>query len=275
MRAKSLFFFVFLICLIDFSQAQDVPEGYSYRRNPRPERRQRQKEEIASTPRGYIAVNSGFGAPVGNFAVNFGTSYGNYALPGQIQSLTAFVPVNHTNVGVAVMIGVHDNAYDVNSFVNNIQLTEANANKIYLADGSSDYQETSILAGVFYTIPVKRFSFDFRLMGGLLVCRLPEVQYEAYIPQTATAAEQDFLWNSQPSSSQAFAIDLSAGVRYSLRRRLCLMGNIDFMHANVHYASYQQYVDPNGNLIISPMTGNTPISLVNISVGLGFEFGRE
>lgn len=239
---------------------------------PAPMRRQRQqepKDDEQSKPTGYFEISFGLAEPIGAFGATTGTTYGGYALPGSAFNLSLGIPVNHTNLGVALMYGDYNNLFDINSFAYTQQL--ADQSKAYAPILQDSYNESFILAGLFWTWPVHRLSFDARLMGGIAICHLPEVTWGAQGAYDPTISTYDtYQWDTYPSSSVGFAYDIGADIRYKLRRTSIMLG-IDYTGANPNVNTTQQYTDPYGNMYYSRISGGVPMSLICVNLGLAYE----
>ncbi len=234
------------------------------------ERQQREKDEPEiSQSTGYFEVSIGLAQPVGSFSNVGGIGYSGYALPGDNISLSLGIPINHSNIGIALMYSACSNPFDLNTFVSNVQYADQ-SNTYYIPSqaGYGTYDESFIMGGLFATIPIQRLSFDFRLMGGVAICSLPEVTYAAYA--TSNTANNDFLWDIASSSATGFAFDIGAGIRYKLRR-ISIMAGIDFINADPMISTNKEYIDQFGNNSYTHISGNLPISITSFSLGLGYE----
>ena len=218
-------------------------------------------------PSGYFEVGIGAAQPLNSFARESGSSYGGYALPGTNLNLSFGIPIAHSNFGVALMYNYAWNPYDIDTYVDNVQMTDQS--NTYMPYGRDAYRESFILGGLFATIPVQRVSFDFRLMGGLAICGLPEVDYGE--DATSVAATQNFEWDTYGSTSTAFATDMGVNIRFRLYRT-SIMAGIDYLYANPMVSTTQQYTDQYGNSTYSHIGGMLPISIMSYSIGIGYQF---
>ena len=218
-------------------------------------------------PTGYFEIGFGLAQPMGSYANASGSGYGGYALPGSSFNLSFGFPIAHSNFGIALMYNYAYNVYDINSYVNNVQVTDQNNS--YVALQNDGYSESFILGGLYATIPIQRLSFDFRLMGGVAVCGLPESDYGAYA--TSPVASNNFEWDTYSSTSSAFAFDLGGGIRYRFWRT-SIMAGIDYMTTNPMASTTQQYTDQFGNVTYTHIGNTVPISLLTFSIGIGYSF---
>lgn len=232
---------------------------------PAPRHERAQDEDIAS-PTGFFGLSIGLASPVGAFASNTGRSYGGYALPGGNIDISLNIPVNHSNMGVALMYGYYANDFDLNSYVNTQQMSDQGKSYGPLTGGT--YTENFIMAGFYATYPVNRLSFDFKLMGGFAFCGLPEVDYGAnYNP---TGNYYDYEWDNYASRGVSFAFSLGADLRYRFRRSSLLLG-VDYISADPIVNSTQRYVDPLGNYTYTHIGGGLPISVISANIGIAYD----
>jgi len=264
------------ILIISYSLAEaqyyyGAPPPPPPQRRHAPREQKQEEEESNYTPKGFVAINTGLSYVTGNFGNNVGTNYGNYALNGTTENVSAGIPINHTNFGISLSLGYFINPFDINSYVTNINYADPNAaNEQYVYGDQYYYVERGFMAGGFYTYPYKRFSFDGKLQIGILSCLFPEVDYGYYVGN----ATYPYSYSIAPSKSESFAIDVGAGVRFSLRRNACLMLSADYLNSTARYNTLVQLVDPSGNTFQHSLTGTIPISLFSINIGIGMEFGR-
>jgi hypothetical protein len=246
---------LFLLGAIQFVSAQDVAPPPPPPENP------------GSMPTGYFELGIGAGQPLNSFAWNNGTGYGGYALPGGNLNVSFGIPIAHSNFGVAFMYNYAWNLYDVNTYVNNVQISDQS--NTYTPLVQDEYRESFILGGLFATIPLQRISFDFRLMGGLAVCALPELDYEA--DATSPTASQNFEWDTYGSTSTSFASDMGASIRFRIFRTSLMVG-IDYLNTDPMVNTTQRYTDQYGASTYSHVGGSSPISIISYSLGIGYQF---
>jgi|GEM_PF-778965 len=301
-KTKVLILCSLFTCLCIIGSAQDYYGGGgngSQRRQPSNNNQPKDKDNTPEEPSGYISINFGFATPEGNFSQSYsensfsngsavGIGYGNYAQPGSAFHFSLGIPVDHSNFGVALMFGSYSNQYDINSYANSLNASPINYNAYsnspiiayQSGGGQNTYDESSIMGGLFATYPIGRLSLDGRLMLGALLCNLPE----QYI--TAEDADGDYLqYDVEASNSTSLAFDVGVGARFLIaqlgRRKLCVMVNADYLYSNVSYSTQQDlYVTPSSGsnagylvqLVPSPqMSGKLPISLLNITFGIGYQ----
>jgi|SRR6185312_2989271 len=253
---------------------------YYYTPAPPPPRGPRPVNSVAPpaddqgfNPTGYLTINIGYAAPLGGFGSNIGTNYGNFALPGTAACVAAGIPLANTNIGVSVMYGNYDNPFNLSAFTANVAASPSSFSDTYYSVQADDYSENVIMGGLFYTWPIHRLSLDFRAMAGVMFCTMPEVIYAADAIYTGgTQPSNDFSWDYAPSRSTAFAYDVGAGLRYKLRRNVCLAFNVDYLAARANFNTLIDYIDDYNNEYITPTSGTIPFSFLNVSIGVGYQF---
>jgi len=292
MRLLKISALLILISAINLCYGQyDYSSGGGRRgqRNAEPE-----KPILTDIPTGYISLNGGLGIPLGNFANPPFPKYGNYggnALPGGSFNISADLPLNHTNIGVALMLSSYSNQVNTGGYTSSFSASDSGQANSGIGtnfySGQSDYYSTTtLMAGLFYTYPVGRISFDLRGMIGIAFCSLPDINFFA-----TYQGNQSDTWEISGSNSTGFAYDLGAGIRYGLRRNSCIMLNIDYMGVNTSYNTtiehdyYYTYsaVPTPGNYFtnypassnIAPVTGSLVMSMLTISFGVGWQFGAH
>lgn len=131
---------------------------------------------------------------------------------------------------------------------------------------SGRYQLNSFLAGPCYSIPVKRFAFDFRALAGISVVRTP--QFTTYLED-----QQNATFSQQAATKTAFAFQVGAGVRYALTDWLSVKLNVDYFRTNPDFViTNVNRVNNAGRLVTSY---HEPFSVVQLGVGVAWVFGGK
>ncbi len=219
-------------------------------------------------PSGYFELSLGLAEPMGGFMNDRRSGYGGYAMPGENFNLSLAAPINHSNIGVAFMFGNYLNAFDMNTYVSNVAATDAT--KSYQPLFQDSYDASLILGGLFATIPIDRLSIDFRLLGGLAFCYLPEIDYGASEYDQVTLSYNDYEWDTFASRSTSFAYSVGADIRYRIHR-VSLMLGVDYTAATPTINTQREYIDPNGNSTYTPIGGNLQISILSANIGFAYE----
>jgi hypothetical protein len=247
-----------------------------------------EKQVVTGNPTGFVSINFGACIPEGSFSNNVSSRYGNYgsyALPGSFEAIAAGIPLNHTNFGIALMLGFYTNPMDMGNYTNNF----GNSDSAFSNQASSyqfsaaGYSATTLMAGLYYTYPMGRFSLDLRGLVGIAFCGLPDV----YFVGLNYLRDQTDTWEISGTNTVGFASDLGVGLRCVFRRNTCAMLNIDYTQVNTSYSTtmehdyYYNWINAtqysttygvySNNRI--PVTGSMVMSLVTLSLGVGYQFG--
>ena len=238
-------------------------------------------DKKAGIPSGYFAMNYGMGVPVGGFADKTGTGYGGYAKPGYDMDYAFGIPINHSNFGIALKAGMFLNSFDNNSYVSTLQASDPT--KTYQAViGGHDYMGVSFMGGLFTTIPVNNFSFDFKAMGGIAFCHMPTIDYQTTDNASTSFFPETSDYNYTTTASSAFAYDIGVDFRINPKnkyvqvnpwRKVRTMGfifGVDYSSAkptanttlNTGYASTST----------TSTTESVTISMLTFSVGFEYSF---
>ena len=224
------------------------------------------KRRIRYTPTGYLALSPGEAYPEGAFKSK------GYPVKGGALSFTAAFPgkVSHfgfifkINYGFNGFNGVHYTTYLTNSL-----------NSPYLAYSiSQHYQYTykTLLMGLYYTRPFRKFSVDARFLCGVMMATVPGVTVN--ITDYGNGLNR-LTMMSYNASGRAFAFDEGISVRYLLKPRLCLMLDMDNLSASPSFNIVGNGINQNlyGVNQESKTTQSTiilPFHLFTLSLGVGY-----
>ena len=227
---------------------------------------------------GYISFNAGVGLPLGAFgSTNWDGNNSGYALSGITSSLDFGMPIAHSNFGVAGNVSYYQNGVDVNSLENN---QEANANPpthftAYYNTTAGNYQAQTIMAGLYVTFPIHKFSIDFKALCGVAICTMPSVINTVTVSnylysaasgkpyQSATETE-----NESAFTSYAFAYGGSITFRYAVVKHFCVM-----LQPNI-FTSAPSFT-PTVNSSNGSSTANAisqPFTIISVLAGIGVPF---
>jgi hypothetical protein len=220
---------------------------------------------------GYFTINTGISQPVGRFASTKSTAYGGYAMPGSVINISAGLTPEHSNLGVALIFGNYANPFNGSKYANNVGLSdEAHT---YTPTVQDEYINSVAMAGLLYTIPIHKISFDFRLLGGIAFYSFPEVGYAAYQYNAVTGGTDYYTWDIATSNSAALAGDFGAGISYNYRS-VAVMLNADYLYSDPQFNTTERVTSPNGNPSYMNLNGNIKVSPVSYTLGLGYQIGR-
>lgn len=171
----------------------------------------------------------------------------------------------HKNIGIG---GVYSNT----SFYSNGLQSMADGYKDSFdvdsttVDVSGRYTMNNILIGPYFSFPVKKFTFDIRVVAGVSIAKTPK--YTVYLEDQENAT---FYQNS--SKATAFAFQLGAGVRYSIINNLCVKLNVDYLNTNPNFKIDNGNRANNAGRLITNY--HQPIGILQLNLGIAYQFGKE
>lgn len=220
-----------------------------------------------TTPSGYFEFSAGLSEPLGNFVNRQGSQYTGYAKTGDNFNISLGIPISQSNFGVALMYGYYRNNFDMDGYVNYIASSDS-SEKTYQVQKQTAYTENIVMGGLYASIPIDNLSIDFRAVGGVAFCDLPEVSYSA--SESTFFGTNNYYWDTYASKSSAFAFDAGADVRYKVGF-MSLMVGIDYLATNPAVSTTQQYTDASGNISYTPIKGSMPISMFSAYIGIAYQ----
>ena len=215
-----------------------------------------------------LSLNAGLAVPTNRYSANYGTSYRGNAELGSALNLAAYLPFNQSNWGASVMFGNYSNPFNVNKYAAGIQAADEGTSSTTVIQ--NEYEVSTVMVGLCYAIPIKRFSIDLRALGGIAFSDFPEVSYSVNQYNSGTSSINTYNWNIASSESFAGAYDIGAGLRYNFKR-VRIMTNIDYLVCKPYFSSTEQYTDQVGNKSYSSLSGTIPISILSFTAGVGYQ----
>jgi len=252
---KTSFLFISLLLLFDCSsKAQTTQTPATGSENP---------------TTGFIALNYGTAKPLGNYASTSNSSSSGYAISGSDLSISAGVPINHSHFGVAFKFDHFTNGYDEQSLNSN----QTANNPGYIWNVSADsYSGQTVLIGLYGTLALHHFAFDYRFMGGIMFANYPEISYSALDNNADTMSNT----NQSSASSSSFAFDIGIGLRWNVSNHFCLRIDYDYLASSQSFTvNTEQTNTYSGTSISQPVMYKQQYTMANVTFGIGYVFDRE
>ncbi len=217
----------------------------------------------------------------GFVALNFGTSVPlsfNYAKSGYNFDISEGMPIKHSRFGIAFKFDYTGNSFDLNSWFNDNIPNPVPSGYAYAAQSSGNFSSSTVLVGAFITLPLHRFSFDFRIMGGIMFANYPSIAYavsytDIYGNVTTVGAGED------AANGSGVAFDLGWGVRYNVSSKICLMLNFDYLSSTPSFSTNIAAAawDANNNLttVTQPYSFKHTYAYSIETFGIGWVFGGK
>jgi hypothetical protein len=238
-----------------------------------------------TTPSGNFSMGLGTGLPIGNFADKTGSNYGGYAKTGFNMNYTVGIPIAHSNFGIAFMGSWFLNSFDINAYVNTLQSSDLSKSyKPSIGATHNDfYTGGFITSGLYATYPVNCFSFDFKLMGGIALCHMPIIDYQASDNSSYFGTGESY-WIDKSTMSTAFAYDIGVDFRiipkikyvqvspWRSERTVGIIVGVDLVSAKPLVNTTQEYNNNFANSTITNIVERIPVSMLNITLGFAYSF---
>jgi len=209
-----------------------------------------------------LSLNGGIAVPTGNFAkADYSDETSGFAKTGYHLNISGVYQFNK-NWGAGLLVG-----YSQFGFKDPLSLAEGykedsgtDSTTLYVKGHNSNL---SVLIGPYYFIPAsKNVLIDIRVLGGYVNTHLAgfQVFYEDALDNSMTQKE---------TSGGAFGLQVGAGVKYSVAKKISLHFNVDYFTSKPNMdITYENFVVNSGRRLT---TYNEGINGVNATVGVGFE----
>jgi outer membrane protein W len=219
--------------------------------------------EGATKAPSFIGITGGWANAVGNFTKS------DYA-----DNKSGFANSSGLNLGIEGAYFIHKNIGIGGSISNTTFYTKG---KQALADGYKEafdvdsttvtdkgkYSTINFLIGPYFSFPVKKFTFDIRVLGGLANAKTPEITIYLEDQKDVTIVQKS-------ASANAFSFQGGFGIRYSIVKNLCLKINADYFFSNPDFKiTNENRVNSAGRLINEYKQA---INGILINFGIAYQF---
>jgi len=224
-----------------------------------------------------IRINVGVEFPSGIELGQLVSSFDEYANVGPCMSIYANVPINNSCFGIAGMLGYGLNTYNTFTVPNTYDAT--NVTSI----NAENYSIFTAMPGIYLIIPGKHISFDFRLSGGEVYFKTPQISYTGEFNNYALAPGYGVIengtWIINGGSTNSFAIDIGVSLKTMVAKKIFVALNADFLYSDLHggLTTTTQFTGKYNGIQSTYIYDNlysflyTDLSLFNITFGLGYK----
>jgi|GEM_PF-6309530 hypothetical protein len=218
---------------------------------------------------GYLSLGYGISQPEGNYVSTALNANSGYALTGSASYLSFGIMINSLNFGFAFMRGSNSNVYNINGYVASLQASDPLTT--YTAVSSKQtYLCNYAFYGIYKAFYYKRFSFDFSLLLGNCTMSFPFVSYKMVTQGGIYSAEY-----VNGGNVSALGYNGKLGIRYSVTKGFFAGIIIDYIYSDFSFSTSENYTDNSGTAHNYPLTWELPMSVLNISLDAGWQFGRN
>lgn len=226
------------------------------------------KDSAKIKPFASIAINIGAGLPsgisLGHSSLN---SYAWYAKPGPCINLYGIIPIHHSWLGVAGLIGYQSNLYDTTGY---------SETGTYSTSILGSFNIYTAMAGLCASIFGKNADIEFRFLAGEIYFKAPEIVYSGALLNPLNLngpGPAPGTWEIMASSTSAFAYDIGASVKLPLGKKFLWIFNGDFLHSGLNGGLYQitQFTPFNGGPGSQSGFEYGYMSSFSLTMGIGYK----
>jgi|GEM_PF-970508 len=215
--------------------------------------------------RGFVNVSTGLSWAVGDFASLSPTNpQAGLAGRGTVTQLSVGFRLTRTT-GLMASLSQAQNQTHTEPLIISARLAHPTLSASWKA-AADPWLTRALLVGPYTTLPLGRFSADFRVLGGYAVasCPLTLVQHPS--------ADRPVQIFSESQQSQNLAYSVGGTLRYRLGTIVGLQLNADYLQTRSQYNDLPTNTSIGSNRTQTLSSGQKTVSLFNLSAGLTFLF---
>ncbi len=216
-----------------------------------------------SQNKGYIAVSYGASMPLFNFDSKDLSQYysayelelggSGYAKPGSMFEISIAYKKPEQQFGISAIIRNQTHEADMQTLSTQLQ---KDFNGYTVTAESRKWITNALMLGGYAEIPIKKISFDFRAMLGVVSVSSPEWR-------TSVKGPNGYDWERHRlGSAFSFGFMTGIGCKYNISKEMCVMANADLFGAAPEFIEIERG--------ITFRTYKQVIATYNLSVGIGF-----
>jgi len=207
----------------------------------------------------FVGLNAGVSMPIGEYK-NFDTARASAVNAGKYASLESGIYISRF-VGIGVNLGLYTNSINESEIKSQYEKQLVTNNSIEVK--ADDWLNVYALAGLYFTIPIKKVRLDFKFLGGAVNSSQPLVTV------TSNESGSVVVRESKVEDAIAFGINYGAHLRIPLISKLYLRLNAETFTSLPEFkketTSYR-----NGVKTVTKENFEQTISVLNVGVGLCF-----
>lgn len=184
-------------------------------------------KSIGNKPTSYISINIGSAIPLSDYGNSnqpmYSETQAGYAKKGVGVSIDFAMPINHSQIGIAANVAHYNNKFNNDAYGADLTLNST-AQSTYYSVGAGDYSINTLMAGIYLTYPIKKFSVDLKILAGYSFCTLPDFSVNSYVINNINT-----LGNAQTPRvhASAFAYGGNITARYNIYKHICVLGQVN------------------------------------------------
>lgn len=217
-----------------------------------------------------LEIGYGVAIPFGKFeSIDVNDSASGYATSGTNLNVI-FTYMVSKKIGVSAMISSSVNKLNETGIKNKFNVYAERIGDAFVSDIQlAKWNTTAYLAGVQYIHPLQKAAFNLQLLAGYSRTEYPEVNVIIYKDTSIDPVTADQFAESVAS---AFCLNVGAGLKYNVSDIMCINLNANYFSAYPEFEDVVTQSTVNGIKTEEKFSYHQRISLLNVTVGVGFRF---
>lgn len=174
------------------------------------------------------------------------------------------MPINHSQIGIAASVAHYNNKFNNDAYGADLTLNSTGQSTYYSVE-AGDYSINTLMAGIYLTYPIKKFSIDLKILAGYSFCTLPDFSVNSY----DINYQNTTLGNAQTPRihASAFAYGGNITARYNIYKHICILGQVNICGMLPTFPANEHI---NGGLYFQT-TWKEQITILGLSAGIGYQ----
>ncbi|HSZ71996.1 MAG TPA: hypothetical protein VK750_04925 [Cytophagaceae bacterium] len=227
---------------------------------------------LINEKRHFVSTNLGISNPTGAYAdksaANDDAGLAKTGISGFVEAAYYIKPF----FGIGGTIGSFSNKVDKSALQDQLtsELKASGFNGTYSIN-SSGWANVYVMVGPYFSLPLKKVTLDFKIVGGGMTSIAPVVN-ESYTPYSNPYATTTI--KTEVAVGGGFSYGMGLSLRYHFKPRWALRLNADYISSQV---SIDQTLDTETSSGTTSTTNtiHQSISTLNIGVGVAFQFIKK
>jgi hypothetical protein len=216
-----------------------------------------------------LEIGYGVAVPFGKFeAIDVNDSASGYATSGTNLNVL-FTYMVSSKLGVSAMISSSVNKLNETGVKNKFNVLADRIDAVVSDMQLAKWNTIAYMAGGQFIQPLQKAAFSLQLLAGYSRTEYPEVNVIIYKDSTIDAVTAD---QYAGSVSSAFCFNAGAGLKYNISDIMCINANANFFSAYPEFDDIKTVSTVNGITTEEVHRYHQRVSLLNVTVGLGFRF---
>jgi hypothetical protein len=217
-----------------------------------------------------LEIGYGVAVPFGKFeSIDVSDSASGYATAGTNLNVIFTYMINK-KIGVSAMISSSVNKLNETGVKNKFNVFAERIGGAFVSDMQlAKWNTIAYMAGSQFIQPLQKAAFSLQLLAGYSRTEYPEANVIIYKDTSIDAVTCD---QYAGSVSSAFCFNVGAGLKYNISEIMCINVNANYFSAYPEFDDIKTVSTVNGITTEEVHSYHQPVSLLNVTAGLGFRF---